>query len=132
MKASLVASARAGWSLAAAAQLLVDAVVRDGLADHWSRIVRLRNQQVDESCGVGRIIGCGPRLDHQADPGLTGAPGLFATILEPNAGNRGAVCSPPRHSLPSADGQTEDTRHEEPREQLAAPTTPPGGIFYLR
>src|ERR1022692_2576551 len=77
-------------------------------------------------------LGCNPRLDHQTDPGLTGAHGLIATILEPNAENRGAVCSQSRRSLPSADGQTEDTRHEEPREQLAAPTIPPGGIFYLR
>jgi hypothetical protein len=63
---------------------------------------------------------------------LTGAQGLNATIPEPSAENRRAVCSQSRHSLPSADGQTEDTRHEEQREQLAAPTIPPGGIFYRR
>src|SRR6266849_1139520 len=34
-------------------ELLNDAVVRDGLADHWSRILRLENQQVNESDGVG-------------------------------------------------------------------------------
>ena len=73
-----------------------------------------------------------PRPDHQTDPGLTGAHGLNATIPEANAENRGAVCSQSRRSLPSADGQTEDTRHEEQREQLAAPTIPPGGIFYRR
>ena len=73
-----------------------------------------------------------PRLDHQTDPGLTGAQSLIVTIPEPNAENRGAVCSQSRHSLPSADGQTEDTRHEEQREQLAAPTIPRGGIFYRR
>src|SRR6266478_2001964 len=73
-----------------------------------------------------------PRLDRQTDLGLTGAHGLNATVLEPNAENRGGVCSQSRRSLPSADGQTEDTRHEEQREQLAAPTIPPGGIFYRR
>src|ERR1035437_1551792 len=77
-------------------------------------------------------LGRNPRLDHQTDPGLTGAHGLIATIPEPNAENRGAVCSQSRRSLPSADGQTEDTRHEEQREQLAAPTIPPGGIFCRR
>jgi hypothetical protein len=50
MKPSWVASARTGWSLFdAAAELLDEAVVQDGLADHWSRIARLRNQQVNES-----------------------------------------------------------------------------------
>jgi hypothetical protein len=73
-----------------------------------------------------------PRLDHQTKPGLSGANGLIATILEPNAENRGAVCSQSRRSLPSADGQTQDARHEEQREQLAAPTILPGGIFYRR
>jgi len=34
------------------AQLLDDAVVRDGLTDHWSRILRLRNGQVNESRAV--------------------------------------------------------------------------------
>ena len=34
---------------APAAELLSDAVVRDGLADHWSRILRLGNGQVNES-----------------------------------------------------------------------------------
>jgi hypothetical protein len=32
----------------AAAQLLDDPVVRDGLADHWSRILRLGEGQVNE------------------------------------------------------------------------------------
>jgi hypothetical protein len=77
-------------------------------------------------------LGRNPRLDHQTKPGLSGANGLIATILEPNAENRGAVCSQSRRSLPSADGQTEDMRHEEQREQLAAPTIPPGDIFYRR
>ena len=36
-----------------AAQLLDDAVVRDGLADHWTRILRGQNGRVDESDGVG-------------------------------------------------------------------------------
>src|ERR1022692_1304358 len=35
------------------AQLLDDAVVRYGLADHWSRILRRRNGQVNESHGLG-------------------------------------------------------------------------------
>jgi len=51
------------------------------------------------------------------DPRLTVAHGLNATIPEPNAGNREAVCSQSRCSLPSADGQTEDTQHEEQRER---------------
>jgi hypothetical protein len=37
-----------------AAQLLDDAVVRNGLADHWRQILRRRNGQVNESLGVGR------------------------------------------------------------------------------
>jgi hypothetical protein len=37
---------------AATAELLDDAVVRDGLSDHWSRILRARNWQVNESRGV--------------------------------------------------------------------------------
>ena len=77
-------------------------------------------------------IGRNLLLDRQPDPGLTGAHGLIATIPGPNAENREAVCSQSRCSFPSADGQTEDARHEEQREQLAAPTIPPGGIFYRR
>ena len=38
-------------------------------------------------------IGRNPLLDRQPDPGLTGAHGLIATTPEPNAENRGAVCS---------------------------------------
>src|SRR5450631_1417700 len=49
--------------------------------------------------------------------GLTGAHGLIATVLEPNAENREALCNQSRCSFPSADGQTEDVRHEEQREQ---------------
>src|ERR1017187_6021433 len=30
--------------------------MRDGLADHWSRILRLRNRQVNENGGVGRDL----------------------------------------------------------------------------
>ena len=41
---------------APAAQFLDDAVVRDGLADHWSRILRPRNRQVNENGGVGRDL----------------------------------------------------------------------------
>ena len=71
-----------------------------------------------------------PILHH---PGIIiGAHGLIAIILGPNAENPGAVCIQWRRSPPSADGQTEDMRHEERREQLAAPTIPPGGIFYRR
>jgi hypothetical protein len=47
-----------------------------------------------------------PHLDDQTDPGLTGAHGSSATILEPNAENREAVCSQPRRFSPSGDGQT--------------------------
>jgi hypothetical protein len=36
-----------------APKLLDDAVVRDGLADHWGRILRLQDGQVNESRGVG-------------------------------------------------------------------------------
>ena len=73
-----------------------------------------------------------PLLNRQPDSVLTGAHGLIATILEPNTENRGAVCSQSRRSCPSAGGQTQDERHEEQREQSAAPTIPPGGIFYRR
>lgn len=34
-----------------AVEVLDDAIVRNDLADHWSRILRLRNGQVDESRG---------------------------------------------------------------------------------
>jgi hypothetical protein len=37
---------------AAAPEFLDDAVMRDGLADHWSRILRPRNGQVNESWAV--------------------------------------------------------------------------------
>jgi len=47
-----------------------------------------------------------PHLDDQTDPGLTGAHGSSATILEPTAENREAVCSQPRRFSPSGDGQT--------------------------
>ncbi len=40
---------------AATAQFLDDAVVRNGLADHSWRILRLRNGQVNESRGVGGV-----------------------------------------------------------------------------
>jgi len=40
---------------AAATQLLDDAVVRNGLADHSCRILRGRNWQVDERRGVGSV-----------------------------------------------------------------------------
>jgi hypothetical protein len=40
---------------AAAAELLHDAVARDGLVDHWREILRLRDGQVNESRGVGGI-----------------------------------------------------------------------------
>jgi hypothetical protein len=40
-------------SLYRAAELLDDAVVRDGLADHWRKILLGRNGQVNESRGVG-------------------------------------------------------------------------------
>src|ERR1700676_4773180 len=40
---------------AAAAELLDDAVVRDGLANHWSRILRLSTEQVNESRGVDSV-----------------------------------------------------------------------------
>jgi hypothetical protein len=36
-----------------AAEFLDDAVVRDGLSDHWSRILRGQNGRVNESDGVG-------------------------------------------------------------------------------
>src|ERR1035438_5823365 len=36
-------------------QLLDDAVVRDGLADHWRRILRWRNTQVNERREVGSV-----------------------------------------------------------------------------
>src|SRR5713226_8553860 len=39
----------------AAAEFLDDAVVRNGLADHWTRILRPRSGQVNESSGVGRV-----------------------------------------------------------------------------
>jgi hypothetical protein len=39
-----------------AAQLLDDAVVRDGLADHWLKILSLRNGQVNESRGVRAVL----------------------------------------------------------------------------
>jgi len=48
------------YAHAAAAQLLNDAVVRDGVPDHWRRILLLRNDQVNESRDLGgpeRIVG---------------------------------------------------------------------------
>ena len=42
---------------ATAAKFFDDAVVRDGLADHCSRILRLANGQVNERRGVGGISG---------------------------------------------------------------------------
>src|ERR1700730_18230136 len=40
---------------AAPAELLDDAVVRDGLSNHWSRILRLSTEQVNESRGVDSV-----------------------------------------------------------------------------
>src|ERR1700730_18492355 len=40
---------------AAAADSLDDAIVRDGLANHWSRILRLSTEQVNESRGVDSV-----------------------------------------------------------------------------
>jgi hypothetical protein len=40
---------------ASAAEFYDDAVVRDGLAKHWIKILRLRNEQVNESRGVGGL-----------------------------------------------------------------------------
>jgi hypothetical protein len=37
----------------AAANSFEDAVVRDGLANHWRKMLRGRNQQVNESRGLG-------------------------------------------------------------------------------
>jgi hypothetical protein len=37
-----------------AVEVLDDAIVRNDLADHWSRILGLRNGQVNESRTVGR------------------------------------------------------------------------------
>src|ERR1035437_737311 len=51
---------------------------------------------------------------------VIGAHGLIAIILGPSAENPGAVRSRSRRSPPSADGQTQDVRHEEQRERLAA------------
>jgi len=39
----------------ASAQLLDDAVVRDGLADHWAEMLRLEVGQVNESVEVGCV-----------------------------------------------------------------------------
>ena len=39
----------------AATELLHDAIVRDGLADHWERMLRCQIRQVNESRGVGAI-----------------------------------------------------------------------------
>ena len=39
-----------------AAQLLKDAVVRDGLADHVWQMLRWRNRQVNESRGVCTVV----------------------------------------------------------------------------
>jgi len=41
-----------GYAHAAATELLDDAVVRNGLADHWREILRLRDGQVNGGCGV--------------------------------------------------------------------------------
>ena len=41
----------------AAAQLLDDVVVRDGLANHWAEILGLRLGQVNEGVEVGRFCG---------------------------------------------------------------------------
>jgi len=48
----------------ASAEFLDDEVVRDGLADHWSRIVRVRNGQVNEGGGLAwrRIVGAKSRF----------------------------------------------------------------------
>jgi hypothetical protein len=40
----------------AATELLDDAVVRNGLADHWQRILRRCHRQVNEGGGVGRYF----------------------------------------------------------------------------
>jgi hypothetical protein len=40
---------------AATSEFLDDAIVRDGLADHWPEMVRLLTGQVNESRGVGAI-----------------------------------------------------------------------------
>jgi hypothetical protein len=40
------------------AEFLNNAVVRDGLADHWPEILRLWNRQVNESRGLGGISKC--------------------------------------------------------------------------
>ena len=50
------------------AQLLEDAVARDGLADHWSRILRGQNGRVNESRGVSRQPFACPRLLDNAAP----------------------------------------------------------------
>ena len=39
----------------AAAELLDDAVVRDGLADHWAEILGLQREQVNEGGRVGGV-----------------------------------------------------------------------------
>src|SRR5690242_19759369 len=36
-----------------ATDFLDDAVVRNGTLDHWRKMLRPRNRQVNESCGVG-------------------------------------------------------------------------------
>src|ERR1700694_3560603 len=51
---------------------------------------------------------------------------------ESNTENLRAVCCQPRCSSPSADGQTQDARHEERRVQSISPTLPRYDIFCPR
>jgi hypothetical protein len=62
-------------------------------------------------------------------PRLTGAGGLVAIMPEAETENLVVVRSQSRCSLLSVDEGIEDALHEEQREQFAAPTIPPGGIF---
>jgi len=67
--------------------------------------------------------------NYQTASGLTGAYGLSGTIAERDDESRRAVCSRSRLFPQTGDGQTQDARHGEQREQLAARTIRPDDTF---